>query len=120
MLRMHGNVILPHVDIAYFIKRYAHHLPTHVQIQAALACFQPLYRAVEHAEQLFPIHGLHKVMQRRNVVPFGNIVAVSGYEYYLHGFVPRTHAPRHAHAVHAAHLNIQQQHVVSLVFVIRK
>ena len=57
-------------------------------------------------------------MQRRHVVPLGDVVRVAGDENDLHRCVLRADALGHRHAVHAAHLHVEQQKVKILVLVV--
>ena len=57
-------------------------------------------------------------MQRGHVVALGDIIRIAGDKYDLHRLVFAADRPRHAHPVHARHFDIQQQHVVILVFLI--
>ena len=62
--------------------------------------------------------GLYKIVQRRHIVPLGDIVRVPGDENDLHGGVLRADALGHRHAIHAAHLDIEQKKVKILVLVV--
>ena len=115
---MDGRVVFLHIEIADLIKRHAENLAAALERERAAVAAQLRRGAVEHLEELFLADGLYEIVQRRHVVPLGDVVRVAGDENDLHGGVLRADAPGHRHAVHAAHLDIEQQKVKILVLVV--
>ena len=117
---MDGRVVFLHAEPAYLVQRHAEYLAAAFECEGAAVGAELCRGAVEHLKELFLPDGLHKIMQRRHVVPLGNVIRVAGDEHDLHGGVFRADAPGHRHAVHAAHLHVEQQKVKVFVLVVGK
>ena len=112
---MDGDVIQPHIQVTNLIQGDTAYLPRQVQGQHTLVAAHLLRGAVQHGEELLLLQGFHEVMERGHVIALGNIIGISGNENDLDDFILPANAPGQLHAVHAAHLDVQQQHVVALI-----
>ena len=91
--------------------RHAAHLPGRFEREDLSVLPQPVGGAVQHGEELLPLHGLEQVVQGRHLIAFGNVVGVARHEDDLHLLATRYLRVRQRHAVYARHFHVEQQNV---------
>ena len=108
---VHRHIITAHVKIADVGQQNTHQPFRALQIKAPGIAAHARDRLVEHVEQLGRIHRFHQIIERFDVVSFGDVIRIPSDEHDLHRAARLAHGLRQRHAVHRAHFDVQQQNI---------
>ena len=113
---MHRHIIAAGFDIDNLPERHSHRPLRRVQREHAGAVQKAGDRPIQNGGEFCGVDGFHQVMERRNVVPLGDIIGIARNENDLCVLALFPHPAGKLHAVDAGHFNVQQENIRHFIF----